>query len=117
MTFSPFADLAEEGLEVATLLRAVGHHEPVGGELFKRGALGFLARRFAGREPIEQFDHVGRDHHLRVCEGVHQEHLIALRHGHLNIKHRGLHANSIAGGRGAGFSRSIPLRLLSCGLR
>jgi hypothetical protein len=73
------------------LLLALADDEAVLDEGFDRLLLLRVERALSVLDPVEQTGHVGRDEKLRIGEGVHQEHLVALRQGHPHIEDRRLH--------------------------
>jgi hypothetical protein len=85
------AYVPEEVLETAPLRFTALDNEAVLNERVEGLALVVVESGSAGSNPLEQRRDVGRNQHLRVREGVHEEHLVTLGKRHLYVEHRGLH--------------------------
>ncbi len=85
--------VVEEVLDVAPIGFAALDDEAVLGERAESFALVTVGieREAAAADAVEEVRDLARHDQLRVREGVHQEHLVAIREGDTNIENRGLH--------------------------
>ena len=87
---SVLSNLTKERRQGLTLRLAAVDHEAVLDQRLQGLAL-LVAEASVVVRPVQQRGDIGRDPQLRVREGVHEEHLVAIRERHLHVEHGRLH--------------------------